>query len=538
MYAATSDGVYRSTNDGRQWSRVGDRQAGLQQFCVAADPQNSDLVYSGGELWEEGFLLRLGKDGQTLQYSTYFGGDTRDRVTALAVDSNGDYYVAGSSDASDFPTTAGAVQRTPGGSDDAFLLRISSSSGALAYATLLGGDGSDTPAALTIGSDGLAVMAGVTTSTNFPLTAGTTGSPLGGPSDAFVAKFSSAGPAFVLSTLFGGSGADAAHAVVAASSGLMLAGTTTSTDLPGGLAGLSKSYRGGSEDGFLSRINSLAGAAALDPAKLSFAVNLEEISAPLEQTITVTSSAGALAWSFQVPSSAPWLSVRQDAANVARIIVRVDATGLNAGTYQSAFSASALLAGVGPITVPVTLEVNSTTPPVLADAAVLNGADLQIGAISPGLVIRVLGSGLGPGTRVVADTASGVLPTTLAGVRVLINDTAAPIEWVESGAISAIVPYAVAGAGQATVVVERSGLRSGTATLNVLPTAPALFTADGSGTGQLEATNEDYTVNGVGNPAVRGRPVILHGTGEGVTDPAGPRRPAGARDAAGGAGED
>ena len=51
--------------------------------------------------------------------------------------------------------------------------------------------------------------------------------------------------------------------------------------------------------------------------------------------------------------------------------------------------------------------------------------------------------------------------------------------------------------------------------------APGIFTADSTGTGQASATNEDGTPNGPAQPAARGSLVTVLATGEGQTDPPG-----------------
>jgi len=59
------------------------------------------------------------------------------------------------------------------------------------------------------------------------------------------------------------------------------------------------------------------------------------------------------------------------------------------------------------------------------------------------------------------------------------------------------------------------------ATLNVAPSAAAVFTANGSGEGQAAAINQDNSVNGSAHPASSGQIVTLFITGAGQTNPAG-----------------
>ena len=56
------------------------------------------------------FVAELNPIATALLYSTYLGGSILDNGNAIAVDSSGSAYVAGTTASSDFPTTAGAVE--------------------------------------------------------------------------------------------------------------------------------------------------------------------------------------------------------------------------------------------------------------------------------------------------------------------------------------------------------------------------------------------------------------------------------------------
>jgi uncharacterized protein (TIGR03437 family) len=56
-------------------------------------------------------------------------------------------------------------------------------------------------------------------------------------------------------------------------------------------------------------------------------------------------------------------------------------------------------------------------------------------------------------------------------------------------------------------------------TVQVAPTAPAIFTTDFTGMNGAVALNADGTVNSAANPAARGTTITLFATGEGVTTP-------------------
>ena len=142
--------------------------------------------------------------------------------------------------------------------------------------------------------------------------------------------------------------------------------------------------------------------------------------------------------------------------------------------------------------------------------------------IAPGEIVTLFGTGLGP-TNLVVNTpqANGLFGTQLGGTTVTIGGTAAPIIYASSTLVSAIVPYEINGATSANVVVSYQGNQSVVSTVKVLATAPGIFTADSSGTGQALAVNLNGTLNSATNPVPIGGFLIFYATGEGQTTPGG-----------------
>jgi uncharacterized protein (TIGR03437 family) len=116
---------------------------------------------------------------------------------------------------------------------------------------------------------------------------------------------------------------------------------------------------------------------------------------------------------------------------------------------------------------------------------------------------------------------NGMVPTQLAGVQVLFNGYPSPLTYVSSTQINAVVPYEIGGIVSPYVQVKFQGQTSDVFSLTSAAAAPALFTADGSGTGPAAALNQDSTYNAPGNPAPKGSYIVLYLTGEGQTAPAG-----------------
>ena len=98
--------------------------------------------------------------------------------------------MAGFTTSTNFPgTTGGAQTALNGGSQDAFVARLSSTLTTLTQATYLGGSGVDRAFALAIHpTSGDVYVAGDTFSTNFPGTTGGAQASNGGSRDAFVAR--------------------------------------------------------------------------------------------------------------------------------------------------------------------------------------------------------------------------------------------------------------------------------------------------------------------------------------------------------------
>jgi hypothetical protein len=70
--------------------------------------------------------LALNSTGPSLLFSTTIGGSSWEWAYGLALDSVGNAYVTGQTLSTDFPTTAGALQTTPGGG---FVFKINSPHG-------------------------------------------------------------------------------------------------------------------------------------------------------------------------------------------------------------------------------------------------------------------------------------------------------------------------------------------------------------------------------------------------------------------------
>ncbi len=206
----------------------------------------------------DGFVAKINSTGQ-LQFSTYLGGSAEDRVLALAVSSAGVVTVAGHTSSSNFPTAAPAYASLAGGRD-AFVSRLNAAGNALLFSTYLGGAGNDAALGIAVDPGGTVVVVGETASTNFPTQSAYSPTNAGGV-DGFLTRFSSSG-SFLSSTFWGGAGDDRIRAVAASPDGnLHITGATASSNLPT-VNAIYPSLRG-SMDAFYTRFNSVASGLAV-----------------------------------------------------------------------------------------------------------------------------------------------------------------------------------------------------------------------------------------------------------------------------------
>ena len=190
----------------------------------------------------DAFVTKLNPTGSALIYSTYLGGETSQSIGqaggGIAIDASGDAYVAGQTNATNFPTTRHAFQRKSSGSYDAFVTEFNTTGTGLVYSTYLGGSDNDFAGAIVLDAAGDAYVTGSTQSTNFPVTPGafqTTCSSL--CFDAFVTELNPTGSALVYSTYLGGSirqggGQGGSGIAVDASGYAYVTGLTFSSDFP------------------------------------------------------------------------------------------------------------------------------------------------------------------------------------------------------------------------------------------------------------------------------------------------------------------
>jgi uncharacterized protein (TIGR03437 family) len=140
---------------------------------------------------------------------------------------------------------------------------------------------------------------------------------------------------------------------------------------------------------------------------------------------------------------------------------------------------------------------------------------------SPGAVVTLFGSQMGPKEGVAFQLENGNLPTSLGGTQVFVNGTAIPLLYVSAGQINAILPYGLPiNARPEIQVVNSVGPGNVLTTSRTQRAGISLFKTGNAQLPEAAALNEDGTVNTAANPAKKGSRVVLFGTGGGPANPA------------------
>lgn len=193
----------------------------------------------------------------TLVFSTYLGGGGDDQGSSITLDTNGNVYVTGTTNSTNFPTQGPAFPGNKGLSD-IFVTKFDGATGNILYSTYIGGSGIDRADGIATDSNGNAYVVGRvdSTSTDFPSTAGSFAPAYrGGDFDGVVFKLNPQGNGLVYSGFLGGEENDSVEGIaIDASNVAYVTGGTKSNSFPTSV-GTYQGSRAGDTDAFLTKIN-------------------------------------------------------------------------------------------------------------------------------------------------------------------------------------------------------------------------------------------------------------------------------------------
>ncbi len=157
-----------STLDGRY---IVTGYTGSTDFPTTPGSYQEEYPNKTGYDYHISMIMGFGKDMDSLQFATYFGGNGTDYGTEIRLDDDGSIFVSGSTTSPDFPLTSGVYDNETNGGSDCYLSKFASSGSSLEFSTLLGGNHNDRPYSMELGPGGWIYLIGTTRSDDFPQTA-------------------------------------------------------------------------------------------------------------------------------------------------------------------------------------------------------------------------------------------------------------------------------------------------------------------------------------------------------------------------------
>ncbi len=216
----------------------------LGQAVIVGDTTSTNLPVTTGVIQrtlaggQDAFVARLSANGAALSFMTYFGGNSTDHGAAVQIDPTGPIVIGGGTNSTNLPVLL-PLQAHSGGGQDGFVTKLNATATALVFSTYLGGSSGfagepEEVNAIVIGPSKNVLAAGITSSSNFPVTAGAFQTAFGGgQTDGFVTKINANTGALMASTFIGSTMNDGVNAMAGDQLGrLYVTGSTIATDYP------------------------------------------------------------------------------------------------------------------------------------------------------------------------------------------------------------------------------------------------------------------------------------------------------------------
>lgn len=161
------------------------------------------------------FVCKLDLTGSSLLASTYIGGLGNDGINSVVVategshignmllDPQGNVYVIGSTNSTDFPTSSGAFQAIKNSGVDNIAFKLDPNLQTLLYSTFFGGTNNENAYGSKLINSNELLICGSTQSADFPSTAGTINPIKNAGRDMYVFHLNSSGTGMIASTFLG-----------------------------------------------------------------------------------------------------------------------------------------------------------------------------------------------------------------------------------------------------------------------------------------------------------------------------------------------
>lgn len=207
------------------------------------------------------FLVKLSPLGDRLMVGTFLGGSDSEGMPGLAIDVDGNAILVSGTHSPDYPVTPGTVGFSPHGGEDICISIVSPDGGTLLHSTRIGGAANDNASRVVLDRRGQIVVAGVSFSRDFPVTADALQSTGRGNSDSVICRLNPSLTEIQYATLLGGDRQDVCMGLgVDDRNHVTIAGFTNSSDYPTTPGALARGYLGPSNppawtgDAFVARL--------------------------------------------------------------------------------------------------------------------------------------------------------------------------------------------------------------------------------------------------------------------------------------------
>lgn len=451
-------------------------------------------------------------------FASLLGGSGSDQAFAIALDGQSppSAYVTGTTSSTDFVPVAlqpNSFQSTigSGATDNAFLAVVSQAPASLVYASYLGGTNSDSGQGITVASTSSVIVAGTTSSNNFPVLCPSQN--FTGAQDAFIAVFNptaSGSASLLLATFLGGSAGTEANAVATDSSAdAIIFGDTLSSDYP---------LAGSPQTGFQLLCTSCAFGTPLSDA---FLTKTTVSTAPSACVAFAPASATFGPFPVGSTSAPPINGIVTNDGNLTLNFASFSVIGTNAGDFPLQASGTGVCTPVTSLPPGGTCDFSVSFDPSVAGSETatlqITGSDTSGNSLQSG--VDLTGTGTAP--EVSLTTSPPTTPPALTFGSVTLNTTSAvqDVTLTNTGnaplTISSIVIDPSVG-NPADFIVNPAGTASvcGSAGMNPIPpdgtcTIAVEFTPNTSGplTGQVDV------VDNSNNGSAATQTIALSGTG-------------------------
>ncbi len=439
-----------------------------------------------------------------LQSSTYLGGPNADTFGTAAIGSDGSLYflpVSNGTFSTQMPVTHGALlancQNNP--CTNGYVAHLSPNLDKLLYGTYLPGT---VQATAQLYSDGSVYYAG-RSEAGFPTTPGAYQTQNAGGDDGIIARLDSTGSYLQFATYYGGPNTDWILDMAVAPDGSVWAEVTSFLECCQS-SNFQLIHLNASGTTLLGNLAIDASQMMVNPAGDLFALAVGNF----------TVSPGALlSNSCGTDQGGAYIELSPTGQQLFATYLPAGIGGFDGADAQGTPYLDELDFEGNP-TGRVQVVQNQSAGPIagcVVDAASFGNPQI----VSPGAIVTIFGSGIGPSQGAGFQFAKGQLPTLLGGTEVLVNGEPASMLDANSEQLNLIVPYSVPVGSLSTIQVVSNGTPANQLSAYVIEQGISIFQYGGA----AAALNQDGTLNSAQNPAKPGSTVMLFATGGGQTNP-------------------